>query len=257
MLGKTQSTKNEDWAGAIKTIETLVSKEKLDALTERTVWDIKKTVGSKRVAFSWSGGKDSIVLERLCYLAGIKRSVLVITNLEYPAFLRWLEHYSPPCTEIICTGQDLHWLKEHEYMLFPQNSRIAARWFQIVQHRGQNQFFNIHKLDFMLLGRRKIDGNYVGKGNIYKTKSGVVRYSPMADWTHEHILAFIHYYNLPWAPFYAWKNGFVCSTHPWAARQYTDNGWEDIYAIDSSIVMEAACCIKSAEQYITRKGVKL
>jgi 3'-phosphoadenosine 5'-phosphosulfate sulfotransferase (PAPS reductase)/FAD synthetase len=254
MLGKTQCTKNEDWLTAVKNIECLVSKTEIDNLTERTVWDIKKTVGTQKSAFSWSGGKDSMVLEQLCYLAGIGKGLLVITNLEYPAFYRWIGKHKPSNIKLLCTGQDLLWLAKHQHLLFPRESWIAARWFQIVQHRGQNQFFYSEKLDIMLLGRRKIDGNYVGEGNRYKTKSGVVRYSPMADWTHEHILAFIHYHQLPWAPFYAWKNGFVCSTHPWAARQYTDNGWEDVYTIDKSIVREAAFYIKSAKQFLLQKG---
>ena len=106
----------------------------------------------------------------------------------------------------------------------------------------------------MLLGRRKADGNYVGKGdNIYTNGQGITRYSPLSDWSHEQILAFIHYYNVALPPFYEWKNGYYCGTHPWAARQRTcsiENGWKEVYQIDSSIVIEAAEYIQSAKDFL-------
>ena len=96
----------------------------------------------------------------------------------------------------------------------------------------------------MLLGRRKADGNYVGKGdNIYTNGQGVTRYSPLSDWTHEEVLAYIHYYDIPVPPIYGWKNGYLCGTHPWPARQWTgsmENGWKEVQEIDPTIVMEAA-----------------
>lgn len=106
----------------------------------------------------------------------------------------------------------------------------------------------------LLLGRRRADGNYVGKGdNVYTNGQGITRYSPLSDWTHEQVLAYIHYYNLEMPPIYNWKNGYVCGTHPWPARQWTgsiENAWAEIYVIDSSIVIEAAECIQSAKEFL-------
>ena len=98
------------------------------------------------------------------------------------------------------------------------------------------------------------DGNYVGKGdNIYTNSQGVTRYSPLSDWTHEQVLAYIHYYNLAMPPIYDWKNGYLCGTHPWPARQWTgstENAWSEIYEIDSSIVNEAAEYFESAKAFL-------
>lgn len=254
ILGRKQRIKNSDWMDTFKKIEQLVTEKELNQLVERTVKEIKKKTKGKKAAYAWSGGKDSLVLGDICQRAGITPCVLVICNLEYKAFTEWVERHKPPELSIINTGQDMKWLAAHLQMLFPQDSKFAARWFQIVQHRGQTKYYKEQELDMLLLGRRRADGNYVGKGdNIYTNGQGVTRYSPMSDWTHEQVLAYIHYYNLEMPPIYEWKNGYLCGTHPWPARQWTgsvENAWEEIYEIDSSIVTEAAEHIQSAKDFL-------
>ena len=254
MLGKKQRVTNEAWIEVLEKIEQLVTKEELDEKVRQTVEEIKTKTQGKNAAFAWSAGKDSLVLEQICYMAGINPCVLVISNLEYKAFLEWVEAHKPAELEIINTGQDLEWLAKHQQMLFPQNSQIASQWFHIVQHRGQAKYYKAKDLDVLLLGRRRADGNYVGKGsNIYTDGKGVTRYSPLADWSHEDILAFIHYYEVPVPPIYEWKNGYLCGTHPWAARQWTgsvENGWKEVYEIEPDIVQSAAEVIPSAKEFL-------
>ena len=72
---------------------------------------------------------------------------------------------------------------------------------------------------------------------------GITRYSPLAEWKHEDILAYIHYYNVKLPPIYSWEKGYLCGTHPWPARQYMETeqqGWTEVYNIDKSIVEKAA-----------------
>lgn len=254
MLGRKQRIKNTDWIEAVGKIEQSVSRKELDLLVSRTVKEIKKRTKGKKAAYAWSGGKDSLVLGEICRMAGISPCVLVICNLEYKAFMEWVGAHKPPGLSIINTGQDMEWLAGHPHMLFPQDSRTAAQWFHIVQHRGQAKYYRENQLDMLLLGRRRADGNYVGKGdNVYTNRQGVTRYSPLSEWTHEQILALIHYHNLAMPPFYGWKNGWLCGTHPWPARQWTGsvgNAWSEIFEIDSSIVHEAAKHIQSAKQFL-------
>lgn len=254
ILGRKQRIKNSEWLNAMENIESLVSKKDLELLVKKTVADIKKKTKGKKAAFAWSAGKDSLVLDQICHMAGINACVLVVCNLEYPAFLKWVEANKPPELEIINTGQDLRWLSNHPHMLFPQDSKAAAQWFHIVQHRGQARYYKDHELNVLLLGRRRADGNYVGKGeNIYTNGQGVTRYSPLSEWSHEQVLAFIHYYNVALPPIYEWKNGYLCGTHPWAARQWTgsvENGWKEVYEIDHSVVREAAEHIPSAKEFL-------
>ena len=258
MLGRKQRIKNDEWIEALGNIEQTVSRKELDQLVDKTVKEIKKKTRGKKAAYAWSGGKDSLVLGEICQQAGISPCVLVICNLEYKAFTEWVEAHKPSELSVINTGQNMKWLAGHPQMLFPQDSKYAAQWFQIVQHRGQAKYYKENQLDMLLLGRRRADGNYVGKGdNIYTNGQGVTRYSPLSEWTHEHILAYIHYHMLTMPPIYDWKNGYLCGTHPWPARQWTgsiENAWAEIYEIDSSIVIEAAGYIQSAEDFL--KGLK-
>lgn len=260
MLGKKQKIANSDWVEAIAHIRDTVPLAVLNKKTEDTIRDIRKTCKGRKCAYAWSGGKDSLVLGKICEQAGISDCVLVVSELEYPAFLEWVQGNKPSGLEIVNTGQDLKWLQNHQDMLFPQDSQTAAKWFHIVQHRGQAKYYKDHQLDMLLLGRRRADGNYVGPGtNKYTNKQGITRYSPLADWTHEEILAYISFFSLSNPPFYRWRDGYLCGTHPWPARQWTgsiENGWKEIYEIDPSIVEEAALYIESARKSLNNISTK-
>ena len=257
-LGKKQNISNEAWLEAMANIELTISRRELDELAQKTVEDIQDKISGKTAAYAWSGGKDSIVLAKLCEEAGVRQSMTAICDLEYPAFLRWALENKPEGCDVVNTGQNLEWLRKHPEMLFPQDSKTAARWFSIVQHRAQRIYAQNHNIDIMILGRRRADGNYVGhKSSIYTDGKGVTRFSPLADWSHEHILAFIHYYRLPLPPIYNWHNGYLCGTHPWPARAKTgsvENGWREVYNIDPDIVITAAELIPSAKAYMEVAG---
>lgn len=253
-LGRKQRITNDTWLEAVASIESAVSREELADLSALAIQDIKAKTKGKKAAYAWSGGKDSIVLGKLCEAAGVTDSMIGVCDLEYPAFAAWIEDNKPEGCEVINTHQGLDWLAAHPEMLFPQSSAAAGRWFSIVQHRAQRIYSKAHDLDLIILGRRRTDGNYVGRGsNIYTDGKGVTRFSPLADWTHEQVLAFIHYHQLPVPPIYGWPNGYLCGTHPWPARQWTgsvENGWREVYGIDPSIVIEAAEKIDSAQAFL-------
>ena len=251
---KKQKLSNEEWIEAVSKIEELVSFSEITELSEKTVRIIEETTENKESAFAWSGGKDSIVLADLCEKAKINKSMIALSGLEYPTFEKWCIENSPEGCTVIRTGQDLKWLSEHQFMLFPQESSTASHWFSIVQHSAQRKYFKDKNLEMILLGRRKADGNYVGKGtNIYSDSKGVTRFSPLSEWEHKHILAYIHYFKLQLPPIYEWANGYVCGTHPWPARQHTgseENGWREVYSIDKSIVINAAEYIPGAAKFL-------
>lgn len=256
-LGRKQNISNSQWIDVMENIEKYVTRTELEELVNKTVEEIKKITNGKKAAYAWSAGKDSIVLGKLCEMAGIEECMLAICDLEYPAFLEWINENKPEKLEIINTGQNLEWLEKHPDMLFPQDSKTAATWFRIVQHTAQAKYYKENQLDMILLGRRRADGNYVGKGtNIYTNAKGITRYSPIADWPHEAVLAFIHYYEMEMPPIYDWKNGYLCGTHPWPARQWTKdmhNAWDEVYQICPEIVQNASGRIPGAEEYIKSK----
>ena len=253
MLGKKQNIKNDEWLEQVKNIENIITIDEIKKLAQSTINQIKKETQNKKCAYAWSAGKDSIVLSHLCEKSGMVNCMIGVCDLEYPEFYNWVEKNKPENCEIINTKQNLDWLVQHQNMLFPQDSKTAARWFSIVQHKAQKQYVKKNNIDIILLGRRKADGNYVGKNSNIYTSNGVTRYSPLSEWTHEQILAYIHYYNLPLPPIYGWKNGYLCGTHPWPARQWTkstENGWKEIYDIDKNIVINAAEKIESAKLFL-------
>lgn len=254
MLKRKQSATNAEWLEAVKEIENTVPKTEITELTEKAISEIKSKTAGKKCAYAWSAGKDSIVLGDVCRKSGITDSMIAVTDLEYPAFLNWIEENKSENCTLINVGYDIEWLSKHQNLIFPQDSATAAHWFSIVQHKAQRQYFKENNLDIILLGRRKADGNYVGKGdNLYTDGKGVTRYSPLSEWSHEHLLAYIYYNKLSLPPIYGWKNGYVCGTHPWPARQWTgsiENGWKEVYEIDKSIVEKAAEYIQSAKAFL-------
>ena len=146
-------------------------------------------------------------------------------------------------------------------MLFPQHSKHAAQWFHHLQHRGQALYFKEQHLDIIILGRRWQDGNYTGgKGqNIYTNAQGVTRYSPIAHWKHEEVLAVIHYFlNRQIPPLYSWKNGWIVGTGVWPARQWIKShqeGWRELWDIDPQMVYDAAPYIASAQEFINNQNI--
>ena len=252
VLGRKQSIRNEDWLDAMARIEEYVSREELDEAVITAVERIKEAAANKHVAYAWSGGKDSIVLSKLCEMAGIKESYFAHTELEYPAFLNWcMEHLPEGCTPVNL-GYDLDWLVKHPRMLFP-TPEDDQKWHKLIQITAFEKVFFEHNLDMLIVGHRTIDGNVCGPDGYIRKKSGEVRYSPIADWPHELILAFIHYYDLALPPIYDWKDGYWYGTHTWAERGRTgdkEEGYREVYEIDPSIVVAAAEKIESARLFL-------
>lgn len=255
-LGKKQSESNDRFNEVWNNIDRFVSKQHIDNLVDRTINEIKSTVGLKRIGYGWSGGKDSVAIKFLMDQIGVYDCVLAMTKqLEFPEFMRYATANMPDGLTIYNSGHDIKWLSQNLNMLFPKNSKIAAKWFKIVQHAGQVDFYHKKQLDIIILGRRKQDSNYVGKGtNIYYNKlQKVTRYSPISEWSHEEVLGLMRYYDLPVSPCYSWHNGWVVGSGNWAARQWTGStqeAWREIYDIDQSIVYNASNYLTSAQFFL-------
>tara|TARA_Y100000593_G_scaffold94734_1_gene195499 strand:- start:15485 stop:16267 length:783 start_codon:yes stop_codon:yes gene_type:complete len=260
MLGLKQKEQNDNFVRTEQNIKSIVSKAELDNLIDVTVEKMKPVLNGNKWGVAWSGGKDSVALEFVCDQIGKYPSCMGMTDdLEYPEFLKFVTDNMPDDLVVYNSGHNLKWLAANLDWLFPDNSQKAAKWFKAIQHKAQNNFFKYKGLDLLLTGRRKKDANYVGKNGIYKNKAtGVVRYSPIYDWSHEMVIAAMKYYNLKRAPFYNWNNGWVVGSGCWAARQWTgsvDKAWHEVWQIDSSVVKRASKYIKSASDYVRDLGV--
>lgn len=258
-LGRKQQEQNDSFIRVFKNIESIVGKKELDNKIDQTLNSIIKNIGNKKAGMAWSGGKDSMVLSFIMRDINMPYCLGMTDDLEYPEFLKFVTNNMPPDLIVYNSGQDLKWLSNNIHLLFPDTSSKAAIWFKAIQHSAQNKLFKDKNLDMLLTGRRKMDANFTGVEGMYINKATkVLRYSPLYDWSHEHILACIHYYNIPLAPFYSWDNGWVVGTGCWAARQWTGsivNGWKQVWNIDSSVVIKASKYIKSAADYVRDMGI--
>lgn len=256
-LGAKQALRDQHtWQRAIATCREQWPDPRLDQLIDVTVRRIQERTAGRNAALAWSGGKDSLALAHICAIAGIHDCVLAISNLEWPAFLQWVTDVMPPALTVISTGQDLTWLREHPRMLFPQGA-YGPRWFQIVNHRGQETYYRDNNLDILLLGRRRVDGNYVGPrgAELYTNARGITRYSPLADWPHEAVFSLLTREQISLPPCYTWPRGYQVGTGSWPARQWTDSidhGFEECWTIDPQVIRDAAAHLPAAADWLTR-----
>lgn len=269
-IGQKQQISHEEFLAAWANIEQLVSREHTEKLIATAAAEVVKVCAGKRAAFSWSGGKDSLALEVVCKRAGIGECMMAITDLEVPAFLAWVTDHMPHGMEVKNVGLDLGWLSTHPTFLFPDRAKDGpdgagiqgTRWFNRVQRRGQVAFNTERRLNLLLLGRRRKDGNWIpaqpGHPEGVFSSKGVTWYCPIRDWTHEETFAAIHYGGLELPPVYSWPRGFRVGTGPWPQRQWCgsiDQGWREVWEIDPAIVKEAAYVIPSGMDFLTRHGL--
>lgn len=109
MLGRKQTSKNEDWLRAWETCTSLISKEHIQAITNQAVQRIKTVIelnGFKRIGYAWSGGKDSIVLYDILQKSEIDRigGILALYEHEFPEFIEWIYRNKPEDLAIVKTN---------------------------------------------------------------------------------------------------------------------------------------------------------
>ena len=256
VLGRKHSTSNADWLNAVDHIEDLISLDEVEAYTETAIDRIRTATSGKHAAYAWSGGKDSIVLGDILARAGITEGFFAYCDLDYPAFIRWVKENKPSGVMMMHTGYDLPWLAKNQELIFARG-QIGQRWHQISQKGPFTRMFFGGKLDVLLLGHRVIDGNVCGPDGFIRKKTGEVRFNPLYDWPHEAILGYIHYHNLALPPFYEWKDGYVQGTHAWPERDFCltlKQGYQEVYDIDSSLIVDAAQYIPSARAFLREVG---
>lgn len=242
-LARKQSSTHEDWLPILAQFYDSPDLERADRLVEQAAERVWKARAGRTAAYGWSGGKDSQALRIVCEEAGVTDAVLVISELEYPAFLAWATDHMPWGLHVEARPLDMAWLRRHQDWLFPSDNRIAAKWFKAVQHDGQRDFCERWDVDALVIGRRVADGNQCGPEGVYRDRGHFWRISPMYDWSHEDLLCVLGAHQAPLPPCYGWPRGFRVGTGPWPARQWCTSlaqGWAEVMTIDRSIVVHAA-----------------
>lgn len=254
VLGRKQSMKPADekvWWDVINNIEEYVSREEVARATDIARARILKMTSGKKAAYTWSGGKDSLVISDLCQSVGITSCQCLIKYTEFPAWVDWLIKNAPPNCTFLKVGFDLDYLAEHEELLFARG-KIGQRWLRDIQQKCFREYLKQENLDVLILGRRTIDGNICGSNGIRIQRDGSILYSPIYDWSHELLLAYLHYKELEIPFIYKWYRGFYNGTCGWAQRTAgsVNQAWQEVYDIDPSVVIQAAEKLPSARKFL-------
>ena len=254
VLGRKQSMKPADekvWWNVINHIEEYVSEEEVARATDIARARILKMTSGKKAAYTWSGGKDSLVISDLCQSVGITACQCFYTGLEFPAWKKFLFENAPADCEMIYVDFDLDFLAQHPEMIFA-NGRISQIWNRKIQQEHLLKYLHNESLDVVIIGHRTIDGNICGKDGVRIQRQGGILYAPIFDWSHELLFAYLHYNKIELPFMYKWVRGFRHGTHNWAERSTptVDEGYREVYAIDPSIVIQAAEKLPSARQFL-------
>lgn len=119
VIGSKHRSTNAQWLYAVEHIEELVSEKEVETYADWALERIAKATGGKRAAYAYSGGKDSIVLADLCGRAGIDTGYFAYCDLDYPAFIEWVQANKPKGVTMMHTGYGLDWLAGHQELISP------------------------------------------------------------------------------------------------------------------------------------------
>ena len=238
----------QKWWNVINNIEKYVSRAEVEIATAEVLDRIKTITTNKKVAYAWSGGKDSLVIADLCKRAEIIKSFCLVTELEYPQWLKFLQENKPPNCEIINVGYDLDFIAKHSELLFAVG-KLEQFWNINIRQKNFKKYIQKNKLEVLILGRRKIDGNFCGKKGLRLSNDNCIIYSPIFDWSHELLFAYMHYNKIELPFIYKLQRGFNFGTHLWVER----DTFQEVYDIDPSIVIKAAEKIPDARKWLEER----
>jgi len=257
IIGRKQSSTNKEFQTVFENVPAYVSLDHIKKVQELAVNDIIKSTDGLETAISYSGGKDATVLAHLCNLAGLHRGCIGITRgLEYKAFLSWLKMNMPKGIEYSYTDQDMKWLfKNQDWALFP-NKKNSVRLRNVTHRASEENYVKKYNIEMMIYGRRILDGNFCGTKKIYKAKHRL-QYNPIREWSHEEVLGYLVYFNIPLAPQYYQKDRWLEGVNLWSYLEYAgniNNAWDQVYRMEKEIVLKASIGIKSARDYLNKRN---
>lgn len=251
MLGKKQISNSDDWAKTWNNISNIISFDHIKQITLSTINYVKEyTKAFNNVAYCWSGGKDSLVLQKIIELSGLDiPSLLVLYPTEYPEMEKWLLKNKPKrCVVKQAKHFTYEEINNNLELLFPDKEKYIASYLP-PRWKCQKDFRKENNIDLLIMGRRKIDGNNCSN------KCGT--FNPLADWTHEEILGFIYYNNIELPPCYFYPRSWRYGTHCWTERGRLPNfpydNFDELMLIDEKLLFSVKDKISIVEKYLSDK----
>lgn len=206
---------NDDFMYLWSHATQMISRDRMKARLDEAIGRILKHCSGK-IAYGWSGGKDSVALQIVMELAGIGEPFYVQVKREMmkASIYDWmLAHQPQGCT--LVEAEIIDWPIFHRYpiMLFPSSQKGFEMWNKLYQWDYQRRFLKSNQYDWVCYGRRTLDINSCGKEGVAKGNT----LNPLYDWTHEETFALIQYHDRQIEPHYFYPNGFKeYYRYPWA-----------------------------------------
>ena len=263
MLLKKQSINdNNDWLEAFEHCTELYSNDDIKELEANTIELIRESAAAYRnICSGWIAGKDSLVLNHILKKSGIDYTPVLWQGVNpYPEMAKWINANKPENLLIETVDKfTLEFLEAHPDYLFCKNG-TRQKWMS-EKWKRYKQDIKKHGFDLFVTGRRLKDGNICGsRENGYITSRAYDTFSPLAEWSHEQVLAYIKYENVILPPFYFWQRGFLIGSvamGEWTERPAMnlseDEVWQELWDIDKSIILHAAPKLTSAKIFLERK----
>lgn len=259
---KQQITDNSVWLEAYENSTTLYTREQIAQLERETINLIRAVAQNyNNICSGWIAGKDSLALDHILRKSGIRYTPIMWRGInEYPSMRRWIAVNKPQnLIEEIIDKYSLDFLEKNPDYLFCKNGTrqdwMATKW------QRQRKDIAKHGFDLFITGRRLRDGNNCGtRENGYIVTKAYSTFSPLAEWTHEQLLAYLRYENISLPPFYLYERGFLIGSvamGEWTERPILnlteEEVWDELYNIDKSIVINASAKLTSARLYLQKK----
>ena len=112
----------------------------------------------------------------------------------------------------------------------------------------------------IMTGKRGSDGNNCGSKNEFGCKTTEIKHphiislNPIADWSHEQLIAYLRYFKIELPKIYSYPNGFRFGTHPWTERRrlngrYVDT-FDEIMSLEPSVIVSARDKLNIVDKYL-------
>lgn len=256
---KNRST-DKDWNEAYALATVLHPLSEIVYLSEKAKADIARVYNDQTLV-AYSGGKDSLVLRALVdEVIDKPKYINCALENEFPSFEKWLYTTAPKDMIIVkCHAYPLEWINHHLDYLFPVEAKQQGAYVQ-EWSKPTYKYMKQYGYDRMIIGRRIADSNFCGQRDehglrsTYRASIGIRAYSPIAEWSHTQLLAFIQYFGIRLPEIYSWPNGFRFGTHRWVERRrlngkYCDT-FDEIMRLEPEVIISSRNVLDVADMYL-------
>jgi phosphoadenosine phosphosulfate reductase len=194
-------------------IQSISSTDELEK--EATEW-LRQSFYRKRALVCFSGGKDSIVSEKLASIAGIDYEIQsTMTGIDPPQLIRFIRKNYPTCKFVRPRQSFWHLLTTHNP---PGGTGRGIKWCCTKIKEWPSLYHNISERIIGIRAEESPSRAKYGRINIIESKGRLLtHYYPIFAWKEWNVWEFIDKYNLPYPSLY--DHGFdrigcvICPNH--------------------------------------------